>query len=175
MKLLAAAILVLTAWATACASGSTPGTADGWGELGPQARCDRALSLVTHPDRWPLTCRWRTPEDLTTGQAFPPPPGPPPFDEPRVEVYVGKDDTREQLASIIGHELGHMHHTRVVTFAQEWLAARNLPADTAWEVWTEDYAEVFATLFAPPADRWRAPTPRPSPGALALLRGRFFG
>jgi hypothetical protein len=67
-----------------------------------------------------------------------------------------------------------MHHTREAAFVPEWLSARNLPPDTAAEVWSEDYAEVFAALFSPPAAHWRAPTPRPSPEALASLRGRFF-
>ena len=78
------------------------------------------------------------------------------------------------MASAIAHELGHMHHTREPTFVREWLAARNLPAETPAEVWTEDYAEVFAALFGPRQERWRAPTPRPSPEALAVLKARFF-
>jgi hypothetical protein len=145
-----------------------------WAELDAQARCDSAAGLVTHRDRWPVRCRWQAPSEGLSGQAFPPPEGPPPYDDPHIEVYVTPGQSREQLANAIAHELGHMHHTREPAFAAEWLRARNLPEQTPAEVWTEDYAEVFAALFSPPADRWRAPTPRPSPGALADLRARFF-
>jgi hypothetical protein len=101
--------------------------------------------------------------------------GPPPYDNPHVEVYVGETQTREQLANAIAHELGHMHHTREPAFAvADWLAARGLPPGTPSEIWTEDYAEVFAALFSPPNDAWRAPTPRPSAQALAELKARFF-
>ena len=146
-----------------------------WSRLDPQARCDEALRLVTHGDRWPVRCRWRQPGDRVQGQSFPPPAGPPPYDDPRVEIYVAETQSREELAATIAHELGHMHHTREPSFAvADWLAARGLPEATPSEVWTEDYAEVFAVLFGPPGDAWRAPTPRPSPEALATLKARFF-
>ena len=146
-----------------------------WSHLDAQARCDDALALVTHGDRWPTQCRWRQPGERVQGQAFPPPSGPPPYDEPRIEIYVDGAQSREDLARAIAHELGHMHHTREPPFAAAaWLAARGLPGATPSEVWTEDYAEVFAALFAPPGDAWRAPTPRPTPEALAGLKARFF-
>ncbi len=145
----------------------------GWA-LDPQARCDSAMALVTHPDRWPTLCRWRSPGEGLQGQAFPPPKGPPPYDNPRVEIYVAPSQTREELANAIAHEFGHMHHTREPAFVADWLAARNLAPDTPSEVWTEDYAEAFASVFSPPAARWRAPTARPGPGALAALKVRFF-
>ncbi len=156
-------------------SGAGPAPADQtWTGLDAQARCDSASALVTHPDRWPVRCRWRSPGEALQGQAFPPPPGPAPFDDPHVQIFVAPDQTREQLAGAIAHELGHMHHTREPDFVADWMAARNLPAGTPDEVWAEDYAEVFAALFAPPSGRWRAPTPRPSPEALASLRAQFF-
>lgn len=146
-----------------------------WSRLDAQGRCDAARHEVTHPDRWPLRCRWRQPGELLQGQAYPPPKGAPPYDEPHVEIYVAETQSRAQVANAIAHELGHMHHTREPSFgAAEWLAARGLPAATPTEVWTEDYAEVFATLFSPPNDAWRAPTPRPAPEALAALKARFF-
>jgi hypothetical protein len=145
-----------------------------WSALGPQARCESAVALVTHPDRWPMVCRWRTQSDVLQGQSFPPPKGPPPFDDPHVEMYVDPAQARDQLAHAIAHEFGHMHHTREATFVLQWLAARGLPPDTPTQVWTEDYAEVFAALFSPPSDLWRAPTPRPTPEALAALKADFF-
>jgi hypothetical protein len=145
-----------------------------WSGLDPQARCDSAVALVTHSDRWPTLCRWRAPGEQLQGQAFPPPKGPAPFDDPHLEIYVAPGQSREELASAIAHELGHMHLTREPTFVAEWLAARNLPAPTPPEVWVEDYAEVFAALFGPPPSRWRAPTPRPSPEDLVRLKARFF-
>lgn len=152
-----------------------PGPVAAWARLDAQARCDDALQLVTHRDRWPTHCRWRQPGERLQGQSFPPPVGPPPFDDPRVEIYVDPGQTRDDLARAIAHELGHMHHTREPSFpAREWLAARGLPETTPGEVWTEDYAEVFAALFGPPGDTWRAPTPRPTPEALAALEARFF-
>jgi len=149
-------------------------TDSAWTGLDPQARCDSALALVTASDRWPMACSWRAPDGTLQGQAFPPPVGPPPFDHPHIEIFVAPTQTREQLASAIAHELGHMHHTREPTMVADYLAARNLPPDTPSEVWTEDYAEVFALLYAPPADRWRAPTTRPTPEALVALKARFF-
>lgn len=152
-----------------------PAVADpGWAGLDAQARCDDAVSLVTHPDRWPTRCRWRIPGEGLQGQAFPPPKGPAPYDDPHVEIYVAMSQTREELANAIAHEFGHMHHTRAPTFVADWLAARNLAPDTPSEVWTEDYAEAFASVFSPPAARWRAPTTRPGPDALAALKLRFF-
>lgn len=154
----------------------TPAADAAWAGLDPQARCDEAAQLVTRRDDWPTQCRWRRPEDRVQGQAFPPPPGPPPWDRPRVEIFVAESQTREELANAIAHELGHMHHTREAAPAlvADWLALRGLPPDTPDEIWTEDYAEVFAALFSPPSDRWRAPTPRPSAEALNVLRDRFF-
>ncbi|HWI04952.1 MAG TPA: hypothetical protein VNT52_14160 [Acidimicrobiales bacterium] len=146
-----------------------------WSGLDAQGRCEEALREVTHPDSWPVRCRWRRPGEMLQGQAYPPPTGPPPYDEPRVEIYVADTQSRAQVANAIAHELGHMHHTREPTFAvADWLAARGLPAGTPAEVWAEDYAEVFAALFSPPSDAWRAPTPRPTPEALASLKARFF-
>jgi hypothetical protein len=152
-----------------------PGREPAWAALDPHARCESARQLVTHRDEWPTECRWRRPEERLQGQAFPPPVGPAPFDSPRVEIYVDAAQSREELARAIAHELGHMHHTREPSFtASDWLAARGLPATTPVEVWVEDYAEVFAALFGPPSDSWRAPTPRPTPEALAALKARFF-
>ena len=146
-----------------------------WSPLDAQGRCDEALRDVTRPNPWPVRCRWRQPGETLQGQAYPPPMGPPPYDEPRVEIYVAETQSRGQLANAIAHELGHMHHTREPSFAiPDWLAARGLPPGTPDEVWTEDYAEVFAALFSPPSDAWRAPTPRPTPEALAALKTRFF-
>jgi hypothetical protein len=145
-----------------------------WDRLDPQTRCQEALALVTQPDPWPTSCTWRDPGGALQGQSFPPPKGPPPWDDPRIEVYVAPEQTRAEVAHAIAHELGHMRHTREPTFAPEWLAARGLAPETPWQVWTEDYAEVFAALFSPPVDAWRAPTPRPGPDALAVLKARFF-
>ena len=155
-------------------SGARPSGDPGWAALDPQARCDRALDLVAHPDRWPVVCRWRVPGEVLQGQSFPPPKGAPPYDDPHVEIYVEAAQGREELANVIAHELGHMHHTREFPLFGEWLAARALAPGTPDAIWTEDYAEVFAALFSPPAARWRAPTPRPDAGALADLKARFF-
>lgn len=174
---LAAAAGVLLLWngRTDHSQPALSGPQPAWVGLGAQARCDDAVQLVTHRDRWPTQCRWRRPGERLQGQAFPPPVGPPPYENPRVEVYVDAAQSREALAHAIAHELGHMHHTREPPFAvADWLAARGLPVSTPSEVWTEDYAEVFAALFGPPSDAWRAPTTRPSPEALAELRTRFF-
>lgn len=155
------------------ASGPTADDA-AWAGLGPDTRCASALTLVTQSDPWPTICRWRDPSDVLEGQSFPPPRGDAPYDDPHIEIYVDRAQSRDDLAHAIAHELGHMRHTREPTFVPAWLAARGLPPDTPASVWTEDYAEVFAALFAPPSDRWRAPTPRPSADALAELERRFF-
>lgn len=152
---------------------STQGTNELDG-LGAQARCDRAAALVTAGRNWPVECRWRQSTDLLQGQAFPPPAGDPPFDRPHVEIYVAPAQSSQQLGHAIAHELGHMYHTRDYRFVPEWLAERHLPADTPWEVWSEDYAEVFSTLFGPAFDPWGAATARPGAEELARLKGRFF-
>ena len=171
--LVVTAAIGLVVWAGGSEDAAPP-AGDGLAGLDAQARCDRALPLVTHPDRWPVRCRWRQPGEVLQGQAFPPPEGPPPYDDPHVEIYVTPTQTEEQLANAIAHELGHMHHTREPRFVPDWLSARNLPPGTPDAIWAEDYAEVFATLFSPPASVWRSPTPRPSPEALATLKVRFF-
>jgi hypothetical protein len=145
-----------------------------WSVLDPQARCGTALALVTQDDPWPTFCRWRQPSDALQGASFPPPKGDPPYDSPHIEIYVDPAQTREELAHAIAHEMGHMRHTREPTFVPAYLAARGLPADTPSAVWTEDYAEVFAALFSPPSDKWRAPTPRPDAQALSGLKAQFF-
>jgi hypothetical protein len=145
-----------------------------WGELDPTARCASAEELVTQSDPWPTLCRWRQATDALQGASFPPPKGDPPFDDPHIEIYVDPAQTREELAHAIAHEMGHMRHTREPTFVPAYLAARGLPADTPSAVWTEDYAEVFAALFSPPSNLWRAPTPRPDADALGALKVRFF-
>jgi hypothetical protein len=145
-----------------------------WSSLDPQMRCNSAEALVTVPDPWRTTCRWREPSDGLQGSAFPPPKGDPPFDDPHIEIYLDPAQTRESVAHAIAHEMGHMRHTREPTFVPEWLAARGLPADTPAAVWTEDYAETFAALFSPPEDTWRAPTPRPDARQLAGLEAQFF-
>lgn len=151
-----------------------PTTVSSLSGLDPQARCDRATGLVTASRRWPMVCRWRQPDDQLQGQAFPPPPGDPPFDNPHIEIYVDPVQTAEDVARAIAHELGHMRHTRDPRFVPEWLAARGLPPGTPDDIWTEDYAEVFAALFAPPSPRWRAPTTRPTEADLVMLKARFF-
>ena len=171
----AVAALIWNARADEARPRPAPAPGPAWSHLDPQARCGEALTLVSYPVRWPVQCRWRQPGEQLQAQSFPPPVGPPPYDNPHVEVYVGETQTREQLANAIAHELGHMHHTREPAFAvADWLAARGLPPGTPSEIWTEDYAEVFAALFSPPNDAWRAPTPRPSAQALAELKARFF-
>lgn len=141
----------------------------------PDARCAAALGLVATRERWPITCRWRLASDGLQGQAFPPPAGPAPFQVPHVEIYLEPAQSTEDLARAIAHEFGHMHHTREFLRLPEWLRARNLPADAPVELWSEDYAEVFARLFGPPSEKWRAPTSPPDPEALAGLRSQFFG
>ena len=177
---LVAAAVALLVWAGVAggprsAPSPAPAARDAaWAALDAQARCEAVLPLVTHRDRWPTECRWRQPGERLQGQAFPPPEGPPPYDRPRVEIYVDQSQTREQLGHAVAHEYGHMHHTRAFDFVADWLAARGLPPTTPSEVWTEDYAEVFAALFGPPVEGWRAPTSRPTPEALATLKDRFF-
>lgn len=147
--------------------------ADQWSRLDPQGRCARALTLIRHESSWPIICRWRRADDHVLAVSFPPPAGNPPWDHPRIEVYVSRHQGQSEIARVIAHEMGHMVHTREPTFASEWLKARRLPPDTDSSVWTEDYAEVFAALFGPPGD-WRAPTAPPSSSELADLRARFF-
>jgi len=75
--------------------------------------------------------------------------------ERRVEIYVRVDQTVEDVAFTLAHELGHA--VDVTYFGQDerraWLAARGLDPDTPW--WVEsgatdfgsgagDWAEAFA-------------------------------
>lgn|GEM_PF-4369793 len=145
-----------------------------WDALDAQARCDSAAELLRRPNPWPTICHWRAAGQDLRGQSFPPPGGDPPWDRPRIEVYLGATEGRAEVAHIIAHELGHMHHTRNADFGPRWLQARGLAPELPWTVWTEDYAEVFAALYGPPVEGWQAPTTRPSPGALAALAAQFF-
>ena len=146
----------------------------GWADLDADSRCRQAAALVTRPDPWPMVCRWRQPGEVVQGQSFPPPVADPPYDRPRIEIYVDPAQSRQALASVIAHERGHMHLTREPAVAAAWLAARGLPPGTPDTVWVEDYAEVFATLFGPPSPGWRAATTRPRADDLPGLRARFF-
>jgi len=152
---------------------STPASS-GWSALDPAARCERAIDLIAYRTPWPVLCRWRAAGETTSGVSFPPPAGHPPWDRPRIEVHVDAGQSREELARVIAHEMGHMHHTRDASFAPEWLKARSLPPETDWAIWTEDYAEVFASIFGPPFADWRAPTVPPTAAELSTLRDRFF-
>jgi hypothetical protein len=160
--------------ATPATTTSTPPPTTAWEGLDAQGRCDDAVALVRRPDPWPTICRWREPGEALRGQSYPPPVGDPPWDRPRIEVFVGRTETRAEVAHTIAHELGHMTHTRVATFGLKWMQARGLPPDSPPGVWTEDYAEVFAALYGPPVDGWEAPTTRPSPAELAALELQFF-
>jgi len=142
--------------------------------LDAQARCDRAAAMVTSRNTWPVECRWRVAGDQLQGQAFPPPAGDPPYDRPHIEIYVDPAQSVDDLARAIAHEFRHMHHARDPRFVPDWLAERGLPPGTPSEIWTEDYAEVFAALFGPPSATWRTSTPRPSADALEKLKSRFF-
>jgi hypothetical protein len=182
VALVAAANLVLVAGAvrlaTAGSSSSPPPaptvTTTQWDTLDAQGRCQSAAELVRRPNPWPTICSFRAAGDTLRGQSFPPPVGDPPYDHPHIEVYLRPTESREDVAHTIAHELGHMTHTREATFVPAWLQARGLPADTPPAIWTEDYAEVFATLFGPPVDGWQAPTTRPGPAELAALQAQFF-
>ncbi|MDQ4088936.1 MAG: hypothetical protein M3163_01295 [Actinomycetota bacterium] len=146
-----------------------------WSALDPALRCKAAVELIDHPAPWPIVCRWRQPGDTMTAVAFPSPVGDPPWDRPRIDVHVDAGQSREELARVIAHEMGHMHHTREPSFTGGWLQARNLAPDTDWTIWVEDYAEVFARIFGPPFPDWRATTVPPTPAELESLRTRFFG
>lgn len=182
VALVAAANLVVVVGAVRLYSGgsspapatATTTTLSDWDRLDPQGRCDDAVALVRRPDPWPTLCTWREEKTSVGGQSFPPPVGDPPWDHPRIQIYVARTDSRVDVAHAIAHELGHMTHTRDFAQVPQWLAARGLPANTPWEVWTEDYAEVFAALFGPPVDGWHAPTTKPAPAALAALEAQFF-
>lgn len=164
--------------APARSSGSSRGGDPAWEALDPQARCTEALALVDYANRWKLLCRWRTDADRGRaelwGQSYPPPAGEPPWDDPRIEIYVTPEQDRAELGRVIAHEMGHMHHTRQAGFASEWLEARGMADTTPWTIWTEDYAEVFAAAYGPPFPDWAAPTSRPTPDQVALLKARFL-
>jgi hypothetical protein len=159
-------------WVATRGQGPSPPASD-WDRLDPPARCARALGLIRQRNPWPLHCRWRVPEDRVVAASFPPPVGAPPWDAPRIEVYLTPEDEAVEVARAIAHEMGHMRHTREPTFVAEWLQARRLRGDTDWQIWVEDYAEVFAALYGPRSD-WRAPTPAPSAADLDALQSRFF-
>lgn len=145
-----------------------------WSSLDPTARCAQAIDLISQRPQWPIVCRWRAVGETTSGESFPPPAGDPPWDRPRIEVHLDAGQGREELARVIAHEMGHMHHTREPSFVPDWLKARNLAPDTDWTLWVEDYAEIFARIFGPPSPDWRAPTVPPTAAELASLRARFF-
>jgi hypothetical protein len=145
---LALDVAILTMYVVANQGGETadppestadPSDADSaWANLGPQERCNRAVALVSFPNSWPLHCRWRQSQETLSGMAWPPPAGEAPWDNPRIEVYLTPSQSEADVAHAIAHEMGHMHHGREYARVEEWLAARRLPPDTEWTVWTED-------------------------------------
>ena len=146
----------------------------GWTALDPQGRCTAALRLVRYADAWPLECQWRPQGGTLDGEAFPPPAGDPPFDHPRIVIYVDRAQTPAQIARVIAHEMGHMYLTRTAGDGPAWLRARHLPADTPASEWVEDYAEVFAAVYGPDLHDWQGLGTRPSPGELQSLAAQFF-
>jgi hypothetical protein len=151
---------------------SPPST--GWSALDAPARCADAVRLVRYVNAWPLDCQWRTPGQTIEGQAFPPPVGDPPWDNPRIVIYVERTQTPAQVARVIAHEMGHMYLTRTASDGPAWIKARGLAADTPATTWVEDYAEVFAAVYGPDLHDWQGVGSRPSPAELAQLAAQFF-
>ena len=151
-----------------------PSPPTGWSVLGPQARCADALGLVRRAEPWPIVCQWRSAGQPLEGEAFPPPPGDPPWDHPRIMIYVGPAQTRDQVARVIAHEMGHMYLTRTASAGPAWLRARGLAPDTPATEWVEDYAEVFAAVYGPDLRDWQGMGARPGPAALQDLASQFF-
>ncbi len=146
----------------------------GWSALDVAARCADAASLVAYVSVWPLDCQWRSPGQTIEGEAFPPPVGDPPWDHPRIVIYVARTQSRAQVARVIAHEMGHMYLTRTASDGPAWVQARGLPHDTPAEIWVEDYAEVFAAVYGPDLQDWQGAGSRPSPAELRDLATRFF-
>ncbi len=146
----------------------------GWSALDPQARCGRALSLVKYLNVWPLVCQWRTPGQALDGEAFPPPVGEPPWDHPRIVIYVAPGQSQAQVARVIAHEMGHMYLTRAATIGPAWIQARGLGPDAMPTKWVEDFAEVFAAVYGPDVGDWAGEGARPAPPQLAALAAQFF-
>ena len=89
-------------------------------------------------------------------------------------IYVGPAQTRDQVARVIAHEMGHMYLTRTASAGPAWLRARGLAPDTPATEWVEDYAEVFAAVYGPDLRDWQGMGARPGPAALQDLASQFF-
>jgi hypothetical protein len=121
-----------------------------------------------------MECEWRPTGVTLEGEAFPPPAGDPPWDHPRMVIFVDPPQGPAEIARAIAHEMGHMYLTRTAGDGPAWLVARHLPADTPASAWVEDYAEGFAAVFGPDLHDWRGIGPRPSAEELQSLAAQFF-
>ena len=154
-------MLVVAAWrcgidrATDRVPEAPPTTVYDAGRPRPQARCDACRGPGHRQPALAHDLPVARARRRIAGPGFPAAGRDPPFANPRIEIYVDPAQSADDLARAIAHELGHMHHTRDARFVPEWLSARGLPPGTPDEIWTEDYAEVFAALFAPPSEQWR--------------------
>jgi hypothetical protein len=106
----------------------------------------------------------------------------------RIVVYVRREWSPEKTANALAHEIGHVHDVRLLDARSRdaFMRARGLnwreryvsvkwPAFTTTEprkrqrVGCEDFAEVFALRWAPPAEFQSSVRPAPSPGELVRL------
>lgn len=105
-------------------------------------------------------------------------------DRRRIEIYVRPDHSVDDVASILGHEIGHaVDYTHITTERRgQYLAARGLDAATPWNTCdlcpdyatgSGDFAEAFSAWLVGP-DRWRGQLgPVPSRGELRALEPFF--
>lgn len=153
---------------------SSSASARAWSSLDAQGRCNDAVRIVHYANAWSLICQWRAPGQTIEGEAFPPPVGDPPWDNPRIVVYVALTQSPDQVARVIAHEMGHMYLTRTASDGPAWLKARGLAPDTPASRWVEDYAEVFAAAFGPDVHDWQGAGARPSQAEINRLAAEFF-
>jgi hypothetical protein len=103
----------------------------------------------------------------------------------RIEIYVRDEFSDQQVAEIIGHELGHAVDVTLLdnTERLQWLTIRGLPATTPWfavdgdgdfRSGTGDFAEAFAAWQTGKVSQSQL-AGQPTAAQLALLASLAIG
>jgi hypothetical protein len=143
-----------------------------------------ARALVRYPlehlAQWTVSFTEAEPDGFTEGGTW--------LRRRRIVVYVRSDWSPEKAANALAHEMGHVHdalylnarsrdtfmRTRGLNWRERYVTVK-WPAFTTSEprkrqrVGCEDFAEVFAVRWAPPAEFQSSVRPAPSPDELNRL------
>jgi hypothetical protein len=159
---------------------------DAGGEAEHPWQADPALEVMRYPlDRlsgWSLAFETAGQDELREGSTW--------LRDRRIVVYVRPSWTAERTANALAHEVGHAHDVtflsrrarseylrlRGLTWAERhvtvgWAARSKQEPRKRQPAGCEDFAEVFAIRWAPPAEFQATLRPQPTPEELPRLDG----